>query len=80
LRLEESGVRFCDAPLKKRASRPGHEIASGIRELRQDAAIPRRKCPKFADDFAAKSADNAAKFPARDRWGFHSQAHREDHP
>jgi hypothetical protein len=34
-------------------------------ELRQDAAILRRKCPKFADDFAAKSADNALKFRTR---------------
>jgi hypothetical protein len=50
-------------------------------ELRQDAAILRHKSPKFADDFTAKSADNAAKFvkPGAGRPGFHSQDHREDH-
>jgi hypothetical protein len=49
--------------------------------LRQDAAIFRHKSPKIADDFAAKSADNALKFanPARDRRGFPFQDHREDH-
>ncbi|HEV7600689.1 MAG TPA: hypothetical protein VGO49_10595 [Bradyrhizobium sp.] len=61
--------------MKNTAPRPGHTL------LRQDAAILRHKCPKFADDFAAKSADNAAKFvnPARDRRGFPLKDHREDH-
>jgi hypothetical protein len=48
-------------------------------ELRQDAAILRRKCPKFADDFTAKSADNARKFqPGAGLPDFPSKS--EDHP
>jgi hypothetical protein len=50
-------------------------------DLRQDAAIWHQNGAKIADDFAAKSADNAPKFanPARDRRGFPFQDHREDH-
>jgi hypothetical protein len=48
--------------------------------VRQDAAILQRKCLKIADDFAAKSADNALKFvnPARDCRTSPSKS--EDHP
>jgi hypothetical protein len=35
------------------------------KEAWQDAANRMWNCPKFADDFAAKSADNAADFRAR---------------
>src|SRR4051812_2009754 len=46
--------------------------------LRQDAAIPRRNSPKIADDFTAKSADNAiqVRHPARDRRNFHQGSSR----
>jgi len=55
-----------------------HRVRDTI--LRQDAAIPRRNCPKIADDFAAKSADNArAKFqnPGTGLPDFHPKS--EDH-
>src|SRR4051812_25506347 len=46
--------------------------------LRQDAAIARRNSPKIADDFTAKSADNAiqVRHPARDRRNFHKGSSR----
>jgi hypothetical protein len=42
-----------------------HRVRDTRLPLRQDAAILHRKCLKIADDFAAKSADNALKFRTR---------------
>jgi hypothetical protein len=48
--------------------------------VRQDAAILHRKCLKIADDFAAKSADNAPQVlsPRRGAAGLPSKS--EEHP
>jgi hypothetical protein len=56
-------------------------MGPGVRrdDIRDGDQVTRRA--KIADDFAAKSADNALKFanPARDCRGFPFRNHREDH-